>query len=288
MTGKTSILLGDSTVDTGVDVSTRREFARMNTLVITNVSASRARYNRRMNWIEERIEDVEIFRPDDAPDGVTIAFSGRGHAPDGEPAPTAFLARRFARALGLDGTPVHWGKQVHGATAATPGAAPRGSAPLAGECDALATAERGVAVAVQTADCLPVLLAGAGAVGAAHAGWRGSAKGVVGAAVAVLDGLGAPAASLDAWIGPAIGACCYEVGGDVAAQFAGEFVRRGCGGGFLLDLKAANAAQLEAAGIRRERIRIHPACTRCGGERFASWRRDGVRAGRMIALIARI
>jgi purine-nucleoside/S-methyl-5'-thioadenosine phosphorylase / adenosine deaminase len=240
-----------------------------------------------MSWLEERIGGVDVFRPDDAPDGVTVAFSGRGHAPEDEPAPTAFLARRFAKALGLDGTPVHWAKQVHGAAAVAAGAAPRGSAPNAGECDALATSERGVAVVVQTADCVPVLLSGSGAVGAAHAGWRGSAKGVVGSAVAALARLGAAPASLSAWIGPAIGACCYEVGGDVAAQFAGEFVRRGCGGAFQLDLKAANAAQLEAAGVPRAAIRIHPACTRCGGERFASWRRDGVGAGRMIALIAR-
>ena len=241
-----------------------------------------------MKWLEERVGDVEIFRPDDAPDGVTLAFSGRGHAPEGESAPTAFLARRLAAALGLDGTPVHWARQVHGAAVETRGEAPRGSASNAGECDALATAAPGVAVVVQTADCVPALLAGPGAVGAAHAGWRGSAKGVVGAAVAALSRLGAPPASLSAWIGPAIGACCYEVGGDVAAQFAGEFVRRGCGGAFMLDLKAANAAQLEAAGVPRAAIRVHPACTRCGGERFASWRRDGVRAGRMIALISRI
>jgi polyphenol oxidase len=247
---------------------------------------ARDRYNRRVKWIEQRIGDVEIFRPDDAPDGVTVAFSGRGHAPEDEAAPTAFLARRVAKALGLDGTPVHWATQVHGNAAQTRGPAPRGSAPNAGECDALATSERGVAVAVQTADCVPVLLAGAGAVGAAHAGWRGSAKGVVRAAVAALQRLGAPPESLSAWIGPSIGACCYEVGGDVAAQFAGDFVRRGCGSAFLLDLRAANAAQLEAAGVPRAAIRIHPACTKCGGERFASWRRDGTKAGRMIALIA--
>jgi hypothetical protein len=240
-----------------------------------------------MTWLEQQRDGIIVFRPDDAPDGVTVAFSGRGHAPEGEAAPTAYLARRFAGALGLDGTPVHWGKQVHGAVALTPGVAARGSAPNAGECDALATAERGVAVAVQTADCVPVLLAGAGAVGAAHAGWRGSAKGVVGSAVAAIGRLGAPASSLSAWIGPSIGACCYEVGGDVAAQFAGEFVRRGCGGAFMLDLKAANAAQLEAAGVPRAAIRVHPACTKCGGERYASWRRDGTKAGRMIALIAR-
>ncbi len=98
----------------------------------------------------------------------------------------------------------------------------------------------------------------------------------------------APSATLNAWIGPSIGACCYEVGGEVAAQFAGDFVRRGCGGGFLLDLKAANVAQLEAAGVPRAAIHVHPACTKCGGDKYASYRRDGARAGRMIALIARL
>jgi YfiH family protein len=257
------------------------------------MSSSGARYNRHMGWTEQRVDAVEIFRPEDAPAGVTIAFSGRGHAPEGDPTPTAFLARRFARALGLDGTPVHWATQVHGNDTATVGRAGSGE-PNVGDCDALATALPGTALAVQTADCVPILLASAaphavvGAVGAVHAGWRGSAKGVAREAVHALERLGARPSTLLAWIGPAIGACCYEVGGDVAAQFAGEFVRRGCGGGFMLDLKAANAAQLEAAGVPRAAIRIHPACTRCGGERFASWRRDGVRAGRMIALIARI
>jgi copper oxidase (laccase) domain-containing protein len=73
----------------------------------------------------------------------------------------------------------------------------------------------------------------------------------------------------------------------VAAQFAGEFVRRGCGGAFTLDLPAVNRAQLEAAGVPADRIAIHPTCTKCGGEIFASYRRDGAKAGRMIALIAR-
>ena len=67
--------------------------------------------------------------------------------------------------------------------------------------------------------------------------------------------LGAPPSSLRAWIGPAIGPCCYEVGGDVAAQFAGEFLRSGCGGGHRLDLKGVNVAQLEDAGVPRAAIR---------------------------------
>jgi polyphenol oxidase len=253
---------------------------------------ARDRYNRRVKWIEQRIGDVDVFRPDDAPDGVTVAFSGRGHAPEGEAAPTAFLARRFATALGLDGTPIHWAHQVHGMDAVSVRRAGSGEANV-GDCDALATALPKTALVVQTADCVPILLASVaphavvGAVGAVHAGWRGSAKQVAREAVRELAELGARPSSLMAWIGPSIGACCYEVGGDVAAQFAGDFLRRDCGGAFLLDLRAANAAQLEAAGVPRAAIRIHPACTKCGGERFSSWRRDGTKAGRMIALIAR-
>ncbi len=241
-----------------------------------------------MSWIEDIRDGVTVVRPSDAPKGIVIAFSGRGHAPDGEPTPTPFLARRFSRALGLYGLPLHWARQVHGNTAATiREAAPPGEEASAGECDALATALSRAALVVQTADCVPILLAADGAVGAAHAGWRGSASNVAGAAVAALRDLGAVPKALRAWLGPAIGPCCYAVGGEVAARFAGEFVRAGCGGGYRLDLKSVNAAQLEAAGVPRESIAIHPACTKCG-DRFASYRRDGERAGRMIALIARL
>ncbi|MGH9399238.1 MAG: polyphenol oxidase family protein, partial [Thermoanaerobaculia bacterium] len=119
-------------------------------------------------------------------------------------------------------------------------------------------------------------------------GWRGSASNVAGAAVSALTNLGSLPVDVSAWLGPSIRACCYEVGGEVAEQFAGEFARASCGGKFHLDLAAVNAAQLEAAGVPRESIAIHPACTKCGGEEFASYRRDGEAAGRMIALVARL
>jgi purine-nucleoside/S-methyl-5'-thioadenosine phosphorylase / adenosine deaminase len=238
-----------------------------------------------VDWIEQTREGLVAIRPAQAPEDVVVAFSGRGHAPEDESTPTAYLARRFSRALGLDGTPIHWAHQVHGNAAATI-SAPGTGEPNAGHCDALATAVPGAALAVQTADCVPILLAGPGAVGAAHAGWRGSAKNVAAEAVRALDALGAPPTTLRAWIGPSIGPCCYEVGGDVAAQFAGDFLRAGCGGGYRLDLRAVNVTQLQAAGVPREAIVVHPVCTKCGGERLASYRRDGARAGRMIALIA--
>jgi YfiH family protein len=156
-----------------------------------------------------------------------------------------------------------------------------------GRCDALATALPGAALVVQTPDCVPILLAAPTFVGAAHAGWRGTAKNVAAQAVRALEELGAEPSTLRAWVGPSIGPCCYEVGGEVAAQFAGAYVRSGCGGKHRLDLRGVNVAQLEEAGVPPEAISVHPACTKCGGEKFASWRRDGTRSGRMIALIAR-
>lgn len=241
-----------------------------------------------MHWLDETLDGIRVIRPDDAPDGMVVAFSGRGHAPEGEATPTPFLGRRLADALGLERAPIHWAKQVHGAAAASVrNAAPPGQALCAGECDVLVTDQPGTAVVVQSADCVPILLAAPEAVGAAHAGWRGSAKNVAAAAVSALLGLGADPASLRAWIGPSIGSCCYEVGGEVAAQFAGDFVRAGCGGGYRLDLRALNVAQLEATGVPHASIAVHPACTKCGGEGYASYRRDGNRAGRMIALVAR-
>ncbi len=241
------------------------------------------------DWLDQRIGDLAVFRPAAPLERIVVAFSGRGHAPDGEATPTPHLARRFSSALGLDGIPIHWARQVHGDAAVTVrAAAAHGLASDSGECDVLATDRPGAALVVQSADCVPILLAAPGAVGAAHAGWRGSAKNVASAAVRALGGLGAAPQTLRAWIGPSIGPCCYEVGGEVAAQFAGDFVRAGCGGGFRLDLRAVNVAQLEAAGILRSSISVHPACTKCGGEGFASYRRDGQRAGRMIALVARL
>jgi YfiH family protein len=172
--------------------------------------------------------------------------------------------------------------QVHGTAACRVRETPPASTVLdAGACDILVTTLPGIALVVQTADCVPVILAGPNAVGIAHAGWRGSAANAAGAAVEELSRAGAPPSSLRAWLGPSIGPCCYEVGGEVAAQFAGDFARRSSNGRLTLDLRAVNRAQLEAAGIPAANISTHPACTRCGGR---SSRRiaDGAAAGRMI------
>ena len=241
------------------------------------------------DWAEERHGHVLAFRPAAAPPGILVAVSGRGVAPEGTASSTAFLSRRLAQALGLAEIPIVRASQVHGNKAVRVSETPAASSVLdAGECDILVTSLFGVALVVQTADCVPVLLAGPGAVAVAHAGWRGSAKNAAGTAVQELRRLGLSARDLRAWLGPSIGLCCYEVGGEVAAQFAEEFARRSCGGRSTLDLPAVNRVQLEAAGIPAENISTYPACTRCGGEKFASYRRGGAAAGRMIALIARL
>ena len=229
------------------------------------------------------------WRPPDLPADLVVAFSTRGIAPEGTASPTEFLSRRFAQTLSLPEIPIARATQVHGRDSSEiVEAPPAGSVVDAGKCDVLATGLPGVALVVQTADCVPIVLAGERAIGVVHAGWRGSAKNAAAAGIAALERLGEEPGSLRAWLGPSIGICCYEVGGEVASQFAGDFARRSCNGRFRLDVAAVNRAQLEAAGVSPSRISSYKGCTMCGGPRYASYRRDGAAAGRMIALAARL
>ena len=240
-------------------------------------------------WVEEFVGSWRLFRPEPTPKGLAVAFSGRGVAPTDDPSPTSYLASKFAAALGLQHLSIVRATQVHGAEAETVWKPPRaGTVGHAGERDILVTNLSRVALVVQTADCVPMVLAAPEGVGVAHAGWRGSAKNVAGAAVAALTNLGSFPFDVRAWIGPSIRACCYEVGGDVASLFPAEFAHASAGGKFHLDLASLNVAQLEAARVPRESIFVHSACTKCGGSTFASYRRDGETAGRMIALVARL
>jgi hypothetical protein len=230
-----------------------------------------------------------VFLAADAPDGVLAAVSERGTALRGVESPTAHLARRFAAELGVPDLPLVRGTQVHGNKVIVVGDRPGpGETFDAGACDALVTRLPGVGLVVQTADCVPVLLAASDAVGAVHAGWRGAASNVVGAGAEALFAITEDPGSVRAWLGPAIGVCCYEVGEDVASRFADEFARSSADGRFRLDLPAVVRSQLETAGVSCDRISNHRACTMCGGERFASWRRDRENSGRMIALVARL
>jgi YfiH family protein len=166
-------------------------------------------------------------------------------------------------------------KQVHGARAVLAGDA------AGAEGDALVASAGGVAVGVRVADCVPVLVAdlASGRAGAIHAGWRGVVSGVVRAGVELLGGRDVVAA-----IGPCIGACCFEVGRDVAERIG--FVVRVEGDKAYVDLRAAVRAQLRLLGLADEAVDDVAGCTRHEPERFHSFRRDGANSGRMLAAIA--
>jgi polyphenol oxidase len=172
--------------------------------------------------------------------------------------------------------------------------------------DILITDDPDVALVVQTADCVPLLLADpvTGLVAAAHAGWRGAACGVPGAAVAALEAaFGVRPSNLVAAAGPSIGPCCYEVGGEVrdaferagypedalARWFAGVVPtarpRAPRPGHWMLDLWEATRDQLRWAGLCDRNIHLARFCTACHPEECWSYRREGAGTGRLAALV---
>jgi len=207
-----------------------------------------------------------------------IGSLGLTHAPD--PAPVLEARRAFARSLGVDGEQLTVAGAVHGSTVA------RVDEPweVIQGVDALVTDRPGLGLFATFADCYPIVLWDAPRKCAAlvHAGWRGTRARVAVEAVRVMrDHYGC--AAIVAGIGPGICGRCYEVGGDVASQFDARFVAPGEGDRFLLDLAAANRAQLEEAGVRE----VHGLglCTKESGF-LPSHRRDadGTRFGAIVAV----
>lgn len=211
-----------------------------------------------------------------------------------DPGRVARNVERAAEALGVAPARVLYLSQVHGVdTVVVTGAAER-EATLHLEGDAIAArAGEPVACGVRSADCGTVLIgdAASGAVVAIHAGWRGTVRGVVPAAVARLRELAPGEGRLVAAVGPHIEACCFEVGDDVAAELAAAseagdaVVRPGPRGKPHVDLRAVLRAQLRAAGVADDAIDDVRGCTVCDPERFFSYRRQGPRSGRLLAAI---
>ena len=156
--------------------------------------------------------------------------------------------------------------------------------------DASFTTDAGVVCAVMTADCLPILLAdrAGSAVGAAHAGWRGLAGGVIQATVAAMRRAGA--GELTAWLGPAIGPTAFEVGGEVRDAFVTPMRQAaaafrtisGKDGKFMADIYLLSRMILASQGI--EEVSGGDRCTYRESDRFFSYRRDGI-TGRMASVI---
>jgi polyphenol oxidase len=235
------------------------------------------------------------------PEGVRSVFTLRGggvsvapyaslnvgsHVQDA-PQAVAENRRRIAASFDLPTEPA-WLTQVHGAEVVRLGA----QLPATLRADAVVTRHPGRVCVIQVADCLPVLFAAhdGSVVGAAHAGWRGLAAGVLEATVAAM---GVPPGQLRAWIGPGIGPAHFEVGPEVrevlvgaagaagAAEAEAAFVAN-ARGRWQCDLVALARQRLAACGVTA----IHGGqwCTFSAAESFFSYRRDG-RTGRLAALI---
>lgn len=157
------------------------------------------------------------------------------------------------------------------------------------QADALTTDTPGRAIAVKSADCLPILLADPRhrAVAAIHAGWRGAAAAIAARAVECMrERYGSRPGELLAAFGPSIRMCCFEVGPEVAREFASWFPERtDLGARTHIDLPETSRRQLIAARIPAERIATVAPCTVCGGLEFHSYRRDRQGAGRMHSVV---
>ena len=185
---------------------------------------------------------------------------------------------------------------VHTASDAKPAEDARGETIY---CDAIVSDARGVLAGVKTADCVPILLADpvTGAYGAVHAGWRGTLARVA------LKGLeqmrreyGAEPENVIAALGPAAGACCYEVGAEVIDAFHLEFPgERNLftptrDGHACVDLFCANRNQLTGAGVKAANVFTAPLCTMCRTDLFFSYRREKNvygKVGRLMSVIGR-
>jgi polyphenol oxidase len=188
-----------------------------------------------------------------------------------------WLMHGFGTSLSAIPTDVTTMKQIHSAHCVFA----EGRRGNLGQADALLDNTPGAALAVKTADCVPILLVDERlqAVAAVHAGWRGTAAEIAQRAVeSMRDRFGTQPVDLYAALGPAIGECCYEVGPEVAVHFGRRERAR-------VDLVEANRRQLLAAGIPANRIYAAGICTMCHADEFHSYRRDHEAAGRMYSFI---
>ncbi len=196
--------------------------------------------------------------------------------------------RLFCRALGLAPENLVTMKQSHSDQVIVLNQAP--PAPPLG--DALITSRPGLALAVQTADCVPVLAADPinKIVAAVHAGWRGTLANILGRTLQEMVRLGACLENCLIGIGPCIGPCCYQVDETVIRRFRAakmpweRFVRPEGNNHWYLDLAGINQWQAEAAGVPASNIAKLDLCTACNGKLFFSYRREG-QTGRMMSVI---
>jgi purine-nucleoside/S-methyl-5'-thioadenosine phosphorylase / adenosine deaminase len=224
--------------------------------------------------------------------------------------------RRFLEALGVPDARLVTLSQIHSSLVRRVKAADADRT-QGWKGDGMMTDEPGLLLAIQTADCVPVLVADTKrrAVAAFHAGWRGTLKRIVESGVNRMRvEFGCRPEDLIAAVGPGIGACCYAVGEEVRSEFASQFAyapelfrevsdadpvrekypllfltarapgHSNLGPSLHLDLMEANRRQLLDAGLRAEAIRVIGDCTRCQNNRYFSYRAEQGFTGRMLSV----
>lgn len=205
-----------------------------------------------------------------------------------DPANVAENFRRVAAHVGYDPAALQIMRHAHG-TAVWKVGEPM---PEPAEFDGMVCDRPGPVLGAFAADCIPMLLADpvARVCGAAHSGWRGTVGRIAANMVARMVELGSEPGELRVALGPSIGACCFEVGPEVSAEFRAAF---GELPGMVvagprkehLDLAVVTRHVLEAAGVAPEHIDSKPPCTRCSVDRFYSYRRDGKESGVLMGFI---
>jgi YfiH family protein len=189
---------------------------------------------------------------------------------------------RLARELGFVPGSIAVPHQVHGNRVglALPGQ-------IHPDTDGLITNDPGIVLSLQVADCSPVLLyhKASGTRGLVHVGWRGLVAGIISRTAGMLKSMHLNMEEMQVIIGPTIEMDCYEVGEEVASQFPAGVYRSNANGRYKLDLVAALQEQLKDASVPASNIYRADICTRCDS-RCHSYRREGKRAGRMIAFFS--
>ena len=208
--------------------------------------------------------------------------------------------RRFLKAMGAEGVQIITARQTHSTERCTIESAQQARGPQP-ECDAMITRMTGVLLGVQTADCLPVLIADtkSGAVAGIHAGWRGTAGRITERTIAdLMLSAGVNPRDCIAALGPTACAECYEVGEDVIERYKSEFgywrnllVNFKENGKAHLDIRAANVQQLMFCGFSEDRIHVAEFCTMHQNELFFSYRKEGrglpSQVGRLLSVIGK-
>jgi YfiH family protein len=245
-----------------------------------------------VNWIVEQTGIGRIVVPPSLPEGLalfytTVDFEGRLSDDVAET-----LMRIVHQRFGIEAALVSC-TQTHSKNVVNAPAGKRWHE--RDSCDALWSAASGTALAIKVADCLPVSIADMehGVIANIHSGWRGAVQHITAETLDMLE-RETPfvAAVAQAWLGPSIRACCFEVGEEVVDEFrasyanADQFIDRSRTKP-RIDVAGLTAALLAERGFAPENVHDSGLCTRCDDSIFHSYRRDAKRGGRNLAVLAR-